>query len=76
LNANLSKGKEFAYFGSEQERKDNTIKTDFARCLSELASEQIDSITIENCGVNLKQVLTSLKAPLLELSLQDADIMP
>ena len=72
----LTKGKDFEYFGSEYNKRDPALKKDFDLCFSEFAGEQIDSITIENCGVNLKQVLTSLKTPLLELSLQDADIMP
>lgn len=39
-------------------------------------SEQINTITIEDCSLNLRKVLDVLKAPLIELSLQNTSIMP
>jgi hypothetical protein len=69
------KGKDFDFVGSQFADKDKNAKEMLEELVS-LNGEQIDSVTIENCSVNLLKVLKSVATPLIELSLQDAGLLP
>jgi hypothetical protein len=65
---------EFEFYGNNQDGRATNSKQMILNLKRH--SEPIDTLIVEDCSLSMKQLLTSLKTNLLELSLSNTEVLP